>query len=47
VPEDVKGSVKVIATLEGWPFATKEDPTVVTPGANRLGEVLRQLFEKH
>jgi hypothetical protein len=32
VPENVKGQIKVVGTLEGWPFEVEADPTVLTVG---------------
>jgi hypothetical protein len=29
VPQNVKGSLKIVGALEGWPFAVKQEPTVV------------------
>jgi hypothetical protein len=29
VPEKVKGQLKVVGALDGWPFEVKPDPTTV------------------
>jgi hypothetical protein len=29
VPENVKGNLKFVGALDGWPFAVKADPTIV------------------
>jgi len=44
VPADVKGKIKVVGLLEGWPFPVQQDPTEVDPKLAALGGGVEQFF---
>jgi hypothetical protein len=44
VPTDVKGNVKLVGLLPGWPFEVKLEPTVTDPKATSTGVL--QLLQK-
>jgi hypothetical protein len=46
VPAEVKGTVKVVGLLEGWPFKVQEDPTEFNAKAMTKAGGILQLFEK-
>jgi hypothetical protein len=46
VPNEVKGEVRVIGQLPGWPFPVKEDATIVNPKAVAGTPAIFKLIEK-
>jgi hypothetical protein len=44
VPAGTRGNVKVVGLLPGWPFAVRQDPTLVPRGAqSKRGDIIQVL----